>query len=50
MKVIDFYEFKFENKHTMLKGGKENLQVKDHSIYCLDNQNNLYTLNYAQLS
>jgi hypothetical protein len=45
--VIDYYEFNFENKQTMLKGGKENLQVKDNNIYCLDNQNTLYTLSFT---
>ena len=44
--VVDFYEFEFENKQTMLKGGKENLQVNGTNIYCLDNQHNLYTLEF----
>jgi hypothetical protein len=48
--VIDYYEFNFENKQTMLKGGKENLQVKDNNIYCLDNQNTLYTLSFTSPS
>ncbi len=46
MEVVDFYEFEFKNKQTMLKGGKENLQVKGSKIYCLDNQNNLHELEF----
>lgn len=44
-KIIDFHEFDFDRKQgQQLKGGKENLQVKDGKIYCLDTLGNLYEL------
>lgn len=44
-KIIDFQEFEFDcNQGQQLKGGKENLQVKDGKIYCLDTLGNLYEL------
>jgi len=42
--IIDYHWFKFENKHTQLKGGVENLQVKENEIYCLDTANTLHVL------
>jgi len=44
--IEDFYEFDFDfhSKGQQLKGGKENLQVNDGKIYCLDTLGNLYEL------
>jgi|SRR5690554_1800994 len=44
LKIEDFYEFDFQTKAQQLKGGKENLQVNDGKIYCLDTLGNLYEL------
>ena len=44
-KIIDYHWFDFDKKkHQQLKGGIENLQVKDEKIYCLDTLGNLYEL------
>ena len=44
-KIIDYHVFDFDKKqHQQLKGGVENLQVKDGEIYCLDSLGNLYVL------
>lgn len=44
-KIIDYHEFDFDkSKGQQLRGGKENLQVKDGEIYCLDTLGNLYKL------
>ena len=43
-KIIDHHWFEFETKGTQLKGGIENLQVKDDEIYCLDMANTLHIL------
>lgn len=44
-KIIDYHEFEFDKKqYQQLKGGVENLQVKDGKIYCLDSLGNLYEL------
>ncbi|MBK7129130.1 MAG: hypothetical protein IPH66_07200 [Crocinitomicaceae bacterium] len=43
--IEDYYEFDFDKKqHQQLKGGKENLQIKEGKIYCLDTLGNLYEL------
>ena len=43
--IMDYHEFDFDkSKGQQLKGGKENLQVKDGKIYCLDTLGNLYEL------
>ena len=43
--IIDFYEFDFDKKkYQQLRGGAENLQVKDGKIYVLDSLGNLYEL------
>lgn len=44
-KIVDYHWFEFEQKGTQLKGGVENLQVKDNEIYCLDTSNTLHVLN-----
>ena len=46
LKIEDFHEFDFDfrSKAQQLKGGSENLQVKDNKIYCLDTLGNLYEL------
>lgn len=44
-KIIDHHWFGFDKKqHQQLKGGVENLQVKDGKIYCLDTLGNLFEL------
>lgn len=44
-KIIDYHEFEFDKKqYQQLKGGVENLQVKDGKIYCLDTLGNLYEI------
>jgi hypothetical protein len=44
-KIIDYHEFEFDKKqYQQLKGGEENLQVKDGNIYCLDTLGNLFEL------
>ncbi|HBG69278.1 MAG: hypothetical protein A2W93_02210 [Bacteroidetes bacterium GWF2_43_63] len=49
-KVVDYHEFEFDkSKGQQLKGGKENLQVKDGIIYCLDTLGNLYELESEKL-
>lgn len=43
--IEDYHEFDFDKKqYQQLKGGEENLQVKDGKIYCLDSLGNLYEL------
>lgn len=44
-KIVDFHEFEFDkSKGQQLRGGKENLQVREGKIYCLDTLGNLYEL------
>lgn len=44
-KIIDYHWFEFDKKqYQQLKGGIENLQIKDGKIYCLDTLSNLYEL------
>jgi hypothetical protein len=44
-KIIDHHWFEFDKKKfQQLKGGAENLQVKDGKVYCLDTLGNLYEL------
>lgn len=44
-KIIDYHKFEFDKKQfQQLKGGVENLQIKDDKIYCLDSLGNLYEL------
>ncbi|MBL7898319.1 MAG: hypothetical protein JNJ99_07275 [Crocinitomicaceae bacterium] len=48
-KIIDYHEFEFDkSKGQQLRGGKENLQVKEGKIYCLDTLGNLYELQSDQ--
>lgn len=43
--IMEYHEFDFDkSKGQQLKGGKENLQVKDGKMYCLDTLGNLYEL------
>lgn len=43
-KIIDHFWFNFKQTNTLLKGGIENLQIKEGKIYCLDTANNLHIL------
>lgn len=44
IEIIDFHQFNFIDKKTVLKGGVESLQVKGNEIYCLDTNNDLHIL------
>lgn len=48
-KVIDNYQFSFE-RYVQFKAGKENLQVKNGKVYCLDTSNTLHILEGEQQS
>ncbi len=43
-KIVEDYQFKFKDRYTQFKAGKENIQVKGNKVYCLDTSNTLHIL------